>query len=375
VNGRDRSVDALRAVAILGVVLGHWLVSAVVADPYRISEVHGESPLSYAHWAVPLSWFLQTLGPFFFAGGYAAAKSLARRPTGTWLRTRIWRLVCPVLPLAAVWVPALLVLAFAGAPARTRHVVESLVSHPLWFLLAYLVLTLLTPVLLKVGPLLIVPAIVLVALSDVLRGSDLPAGLALVAVPVGWSVPYLLGIALAEDRMGPWAGPLLLGLGVVGGATLVLAFGYPASAVGVPGDRFSNLDPPSLFAMALAFTQIGVFLLVRPKLKRLLNHSIIWMPILILNLAALTIFVWHQTALLLVTFAGLLAGRPAGLLDPPDGAWPLDRLRWLPVFALVLVVLVAVFHRFEVGASKMSVGPGTMVGSDADHQWREEGRT
>jgi acyltransferase-like protein len=374
VNGRDRSVDALRAVAILGVVLGHWLVSAVVADPYRISEVHGESPLSYAHWFAPVSWFLQTLGPFFFAGGYAGAKSLARRPTGTWLRTRIWRLVRPVLPLAAVWGPALLLLAFAGAPAPTRHVVESLVSHPLWFLLAYLVLTLLTPVLLKVGPWLIVPAIAFVALSDVLRGSGLPA-LGLVAVPVGWSVPYLLGIALAENRMGPWAGPLLLGLGVVGGATLVFACGYPASAVGVPGDKFSNLDPPSLFAMALAFTQIGVFLLVRPKLKRLLNHSIIWMPILILNLAAMTIFVWHQTALLLVTFAGLPAERPAGLLDTPDGGWPLDRLRWLPVFAFVLGVLVAVFHRFEVGASKMSVGPGTMVGSDADHQRREEGRT
>ncbi|MBT2225298.1 acyltransferase [Nonomuraea sp. NEAU-A123] len=28
--GRDRAVDALRALAILGVVLGHWLVTAVV---------------------------------------------------------------------------------------------------------------------------------------------------------------------------------------------------------------------------------------------------------------------------------------------------------------------------------------------------------
>jgi fucose 4-O-acetylase-like acetyltransferase len=375
VNGRDRTVDALRAVAILGVVLGHWLVSAVVADPYRISEVHGESPLSYAHWLVPLSWFLQTLGPFFFAGGYAAAKSLARRPPGTWLRTRIWRLVRPVLSFAVVWVPALLLLAFVGAPARTSHVIESLVTHPLWFLLAYLVLTVLSPCLIKVGPWLILPAIALVALSDALRGSGLPAWLALVTVPVGWAVPYLLGIALAENRLGRWAGPLLLGLGVAGGAILILALGYPASAVGVPGDNFSNLDPPSLFAMALAFTQIGVFLLVRRKLTSLLNHSIVWMPILMLNLAAMTIFVWHQTALLFVTFAGMLAGRPAGLLDTPDGAWPLDRLRWLPVFALVLVVLVAVFHRFEVGASKMSVGPGTMVGSDADHQRREEGRT
>ena len=29
-HGRDRAVDALRALAILGVVLGHWLVTALV---------------------------------------------------------------------------------------------------------------------------------------------------------------------------------------------------------------------------------------------------------------------------------------------------------------------------------------------------------
>jgi len=372
VNGRDRTVDALRAVAILGVVLGHWLVSAVVANPYRISQVHGESPLSYAHWMVPFSWLLQTLGPFFFAGGYAAAKSLARRPTGMWLRTRIWRLIRPILPLALVWVPALLLLAVAGAPESTRHLVESLVTHPLWFLLAYLVLTALTPLLVRVGPWLIGPAIALVALSDAFR---LPTWGTLVVVPVGWAVPYLLGIALAENRLGRAAGPLLLGFGIAGGATLVLAFGYPASAVGVPGDKFSNLDPPSLFAVALASAQIGLFLVVRPELTRILNHSIAWVPVALLNLGAMTIFLWHQTALLLVTFAGLLAGRPAGLLDTPAGGWPLDRLQWLPVFALVLVVLVAIFHRFEAAGSKMSYGAGTMVESDADHQRREEGRT
>jgi peptidoglycan/LPS O-acetylase OafA/YrhL len=373
VSGRDRTVDALRAVAILGVVLGHWLVSAVVANPYRISEVHGQSPLSYAHWLTPVSWLLQTLGPFFFAGGYAAAKSLARRPTGTWLRTRVWRLIRPILPLALVWVPALVLLAVAGTPESTRHLVESLVTHPLWFLLAYLVLTALTPLLVKAGPWLVLPAIAVVAVSDAFRG--LPTWLVLVTVPVGWSVPYLLGIALAQNRLPRSAGPLLLTLGIAGGATLVLAFGYPASAVGVPGDNFSNLDPPSLFAVALAAAQIGLFLLVRPELTRILDHSFAWLPVALLNLAAMTIFLWHQTALLLVTFAGLLAGRPAGLLDTPDGAWPLDRLRWLPVFALVLVVLVSIFHRFEVQRSKMSYGEGTMVESDADHQRREEGRT
>ncbi|UWZ34121.1 hypothetical protein Drose_23015 [Dactylosporangium roseum] len=87
-----------------------------------------------------------------------------------------------------------------------------------------------------------------------------------------------------------------------------------------------------------------------------LRRPVVWAPVAVANLAAMTLFLWHQTALLLVTFAGLLAGRPAGLLDEPDGAWPLARLLWLPVFALVLAVLAAAFHRFE---APWSARPGT----------------
>ncbi|MFF3146672.1 acyltransferase, partial [Streptomyces sp. NPDC057927] len=41
---RDRAVDALRAFAILGVVLGHWLVTALVADG---GALHTASPLQH----------------------------------------------------------------------------------------------------------------------------------------------------------------------------------------------------------------------------------------------------------------------------------------------------------------------------------------
>jgi surface polysaccharide O-acyltransferase-like enzyme len=176
-RSRDHTVDALRAVAIVGVVLGHWLVTAVVSDPRQASELHGESPLSYAGGLAPASWVLQTLGLFFFAGGFAAAKGLARRPPGPWLRTRVERLVRPVLAVAAVWVPAMLLLDAVDAPARTRHLVVSLVTHPLWFLLAYLVLTVLTPVLRPVvargGAWTALPAVAVVAGTDVARGAGL----------------------------------------------------------------------------------------------------------------------------------------------------------------------------------------------------------
>jgi hypothetical protein len=347
---RDRTVDALRAVAIAGVVLGHWLVSALVADPYRPGTLHGASPLSYAPWLSPVSWFFQTLGLFFFAGGYAAARGIGTRSPLGWLGTRLSRLVRPVLVLAAVWLPALLLLSVT-APRGTRQAVWSLVSHPLWFLLVYLVLTALTPVLraavLRWGAWTLLPPVVLVAVTDAVRSYGLPTGLELATVPVAWAAPYLLGVALAEDRLPRAAGAVLLPLGVAGGAALVLLAGYPASAVGVPGRDWSNLDPPSLFTLALAAAQLGAFLLLRPRLARLLRRPAVWAPVAAANLAAMTLFCWHQTALLLVTFAGLLIGEPRGLLDAPSGDWPWFRLCWLPVFAVVLAGLCRLFHRFE----------------------------
>lgn len=365
---RDRTVDALRAVAILGVVLGHWLVTAVVADPYRPASLAGASPLSYHPALAPATWFLQTLGPFFAAAGYAAARRSGRSGVA---RTRWRRLVGvarPVLVLALVWVAATALLAAVGAPAGTRRLVWSLVSHPLWFLLVYLVLTAFAPLLRaayrRFGLWCLLPPAALVALSDVARspGTHVLPGLAerlgvpgppgwvgLVVTPVGWAVPYLLGIALATGRLSRRTGAGLVVTGVGGAAVLVAGLGYPASAVGVPGDGWSNLDPPSLFALALASAQVGAFVVVRPWLARVLRRPACWAPVAALNRIAITVYCWHQSALLLVSFAGLAAGRPAGLLDPPGGGWPWYRLCWLPGFAAALAVLVVVFRRWEYG--------------------------
>ncbi|HEY3503967.1 MAG TPA: acyltransferase [Actinocatenispora sp.] len=349
---RDRTVDALRALAIVGVVLGHWLVSGTVSDPDQPARLFGASPLSHLPAMAPVTWLLQTLAPFFFAGGYAAARSLRHRGPNTvsWLTSRGVRLLRPVVVLAAIWGPGLLLLTAVGAPGDTRHLVWSLVSHPMWFLLVYLVLTALTPALLaawrRVGWWSLLPPILLIAGLDAVRGNGIPTWLGLLAVPVGWAVPYLAGIAFAEGRLVRWHGAVLLALGVGGGAGLI-ALGYPASAVGVPGDHWSNLDPPSLVALALGATQVGLFLLVRPWLARLLRRPLAWAPVAALNLVAMTVFCWHQTALLVVSFGGLVAGRVPGLLDEPGAAWVGHRLAWLPVFAVVLVLLVALFHRFE----------------------------
>ncbi len=309
--GRDRTIDALRAVAILGVVLGHWLVTALVSVPGSPAELHAESPLGYLPGLAPVSWLVQLLGPFFFVGGYANAVSAGRAPAyPAWIWRRLARLARPVLLLAAVWVPAGLLLTAVAAPASTRHVVASAVTQPLWFLGVYAVLTALTPVaraaVARVGVAAALVPLLVVAGADLLRPGVPGSYLALLA---GWLVPYLLGIAFATGRLGPptefgemerrpaaarrgrpAVGWWLLAGGVLAGAALVLLAGYPASAVGIPGAARSNLNPPSLFAVALGVAQIGAFLLVRPSLDRILRRTRVWSLVVVVNLRAMTVY-------------------------------------------------------------------------------------
>ena len=62
----------------------------------------------------------------------------------------------------------------------------------------------------------------------------------------------------------------------------------------------------------------------------------------------MTLFLWSQTAFLMVTMVGLLAGRLPGLhTAPTTPVWIAERIAWLPAFAAALAVLWLVFHRFE----------------------------
>ena len=173
------------------------------------------------------------------------------------------------------------------------------------------------------------------------------------------------------------AGVLLLAAGVVTGAVLVLGAEYPVSAVGVPGETRSNLNPPSLFAVALAVAQIGAFLLVRAgcrtrphRVRRPTDRHAArrdapdrgdaggrtgWL-VRAVNRAALPIYLGHQSVLIAVT-TGVALFSPAapGLLTPPSGTgWVLHRLAWLPVFA----VLLAAFLVTASAVARATVMPG-----------------
>jgi hypothetical protein len=72
----------------------------------------------------------------------------------------------------------------------------------------------------------------------------------------------------------------------------------------------------------------------------------------------MTLFLWHQTAFLTVTMAGLLIGRLPGLHTAPTSfVWVAERLAWLPAFAGMLAVLWFVFGRAERAPRSPRRGP------------------
>jgi fucose 4-O-acetylase-like acetyltransferase len=353
---RDRTVDALRALAIAGVILGHWLVTALVLSPSASgTKLHDMSPLQAMPWLAPMSWLFQTLAIFFLVGGYSAAISYKGNYLA-WLRKRMTRLTRPVAVLAAVWVPLTVAMLLAGMPGGTVHTVVTLVLDPLWFLCVFAGLTALTPpavaLVRRLGAWAALLPAALVAGVDVARfhlGG--PAWLGWLNVGAGWLVPYLFGIAWARGSFRGWKVPAaLLAGGTAATAALIAWAGYPASMVGVNGQHISNLNPPTLAAVTFGIAQVGLVLLLRPALARLMRRPLAWAAIALANLSAMTLFLWHQSAFLAVNLAGSLIGRLPGLLTAPaTPLWIAERLAWLPVFAAALAVAWLLFHRAEHG--------------------------
>ncbi|MFD9280577.1 acyltransferase [Streptomyces mirabilis] len=360
---RDRAVDALRAFAILGVVLGHWLVTALVADG---GALHTASPLQHMPWLAPISWVFQTLAVFFLVGGHVATKSyVSARARGTtygrWLRARLTRLFKPVAAVLTLWTVATVGLLASGTGVGTVHTLVKLALSPLWFLLVFAGLTAATPLLTRLNPLW--PLAVVLHVDLMRFGLGGPSWLGWVNVAAGWMVPYTLGAAWTRGELDRRrAGWVLLLCGAAATAVLVTWAGYPASMVGVPGAAVSNLNPPTLAAVTFGVAQCGLALLLREPLRRWLRRPLAWAAVALVNLSAMTIFLWHQTSMMAVTAVGLLVGRLPGLHMVPDGlGWVAARLAWLPVFAFALGVCWVAFRSYEQGPRRRPGRPSRVV--------------
>jgi hypothetical protein len=356
---RDRAIDGLRALALLAVPMGHWLLGGFSLDGQ--GALHNASPLSSFGFLAPISWVLQMLGIFFLVGGYASVLSYRRTleaggSTSAWLRGRLARLGRPVLGVTAVCAALIPALYTLGVPEKTLHTGSTLVIQPLWFVGVYTVITALTPYCVraarKLGAWAAAPLLGSVAVVDFLRygpyADAMPSWLSLLNLLPGWMFAYQLGVCWGEKRIGrrgAWA--LLIG-GAALFTTLLLVFHYPESMVGVPGEARTNSHPPSLLVLALAAAQSGAAMLLRDRIGRLLRRPALWAPVVVINLSAMTILCWHQTALLTAAIPGSFAGAIPGLTTSPDSlGWIAARIAWLPVFAGLLVLIGRYTRGFE----------------------------
>ncbi|MEU9339209.1 acyltransferase [Streptomyces sp. NPDC048290] len=354
---RDRAIDGLRALALLAVPTGHWLLGGFTLDSG--SGLHNASPLGTFGSLAPVSWVLQMLGIFFLVGGYSSYLSYGRRKGSAreWVAGRLVRLGRPVLGVTAVWALLLPLLHYGlGVPTATLHTASTLVVQPLWFVGVYAVITALTPYCVRasrrLGVWAAAPLLGTVAVVDLLRygpyADAMPSWLSLLNLLPGWMFAYQLGVSWADrkvDRRAAWA---LCAGGAALFAVLLLVFHYPASMVGVPGEARTNSHPPSLLVLALAAAQSGVAVLVRDRLARLLRRPALWAPVVIVNLSAMTILCWHQTAMLAAAVPAAFAGQLPGLTTAPETVgWILARLAWMPVFAVLLVTIARFARRLE----------------------------
>ncbi len=220
-----------------------------------------------------------------------------------------------------------------GTEPATVAALAKLVWAPLWFLPVYGALMAATPLVARLHPGWPLAVVALADLARFVLGA--PGWVGWVNVGAAWLVPYCVG--LSWRRFNPWA--LLIGGGVATGV-LVTVGGYPAAMVGVPGAALSNQSPPTLAAVTFGLAQAGAALLLLGPLRAAMRRPVLWAGVAAVNLSAMTVYVWHQTALVAVTALALPAAPLAGLHTlPGDLGWVAARLAWLPVFAITLLAL------------------------------------
>ncbi|MEV6958693.1 acyltransferase family protein [Streptomyces sp. NPDC051207] len=302
---------------------------------------------------------MQVMPVFFMVGGFANAASLTSRTHGRsgvqdWLLDRSARLVRPTTALLVTLAAAALIARLAGVdPAQAGRAVW-LASIPLWFLLVYLVVVFLTPLMhhlhRRAGlavPLLLVG---LVAAGDVARlAFDAPT-LQLDNYLFAWLAVHQIGFAWQDGTLPvrpEVAVPLLMG-GAAVAVLLTVTGPYPVSMVDVPGAPLGNLSPPTLALLALATAQLGLVLLLRDAGNRRMRQLRPWRAVIAVNSVILTVLLWHMSAFVLVAVAVYASGL-FPLPQPPGdtAAWLLWKLPWLAVLLVVLGALVAVFGRIE----------------------------
>jgi len=348
---RDRVIDGMRAFALLGVVLGHLTMGLVLwqgSTPMIGNILASSTALQY------LTWIFQVMPYFFIAGGAANSISWLRKDVkqthySDWLWNRIRRLLKPVtLYIAFMVIAGNVVSVFVSEATATPLL--NLSTQLLWFLGVYIMVTALTPLIVwlenRFG---FAPALGWLAIAIAIDLGRLYAG---VPAPVGllnfvfvWSFAAHTGIWYLRRKPHRLLLVGLIALAVLANYVLSTLTDYPISLVGIPGESFSNMAPPSIMMALHIVVCWCLVMLIKPAAQRLLQRDWWWRKVAEINLAAMTLYLWHIPVIIALTSLGHVMGWDRsvllkdGLVVPGVGFLSSALVFWAFAFVVVWLFL------------------------------------
>lgn len=316
-RNRDRVLDAVKAIALLVVIIGHSLAWHIRPDGSPVNVLEEE------HGLIVLTWLFQVLPLFFAAGAVSNQASLARHGRTRYLQARGTRLLAPVVVYATFWTVLLFPLHAIG--------VGRFLAQLLWFAGVYLVVA---AAAVFTTRWISRPArslglwLALIVAVDLLRLTPLE-GLGWINMLLVWGWLHQVGYYLPElkNRRTLPAGIALIA------AAVALAFAGPysvslISVAGIPG--LSNLAPPSTVLALFGAGQILVLAGLWPTLEKALKNDRLWTGIALIGARGMGMYLWHIPLVGLAAGAAILLGFDAAPLSPA----------WWAVHLLVVAVVV-----------------------------------
>ena len=351
---RNRYVDFLRAVSIMIVIIGHWLIATSWYVGGELQSGHLLKTHPQTQW---LTWLFQVMPIFFIVGGYSNGVSLesARRSDidyAGWLVTRLNRLVAPLLVLIVAWAGIGVIMGLFGVTPELIQYASQASLIPTWFLAIYIMVVILAPLTYRLWRFMGLWSVLLFGLVAAL----VDAAFFLADVRwLGWTnyfwvwlAVHQLGYAWRDERFTSPAGLLAMsaaGFAVL--ATLILKGPYPLAMVGSPDEGLSNTLPPKVTLLALGIFQYGLLLAIEGPMRRVLARLEIWAATVLINTMIMTVYLWHITVMIVFVALLVLAGGFGLGLEPGTTSWWYSRVLWIAILIVLLVPVALALSPLE----------------------------
>jgi hypothetical protein len=321
---RGRFIDLVRVISMVTVVVLHWLS---VMPALTAGRVVDQNVVAVVRGLWPLTWTGDVMALFFFAGGYANWVSLTNsllrgEPYGFFLARRVRRLLRPTFIFLGAWLAVDLLLRAVGlgswSPLRHVAIGNTIPFGPLWFLGVYLVIVMLSPWTAAAHrrwgiavPLAMVAGVGVADSQAFVRNSGTPLAANLLLV---WLIPHQLGYFYADGTLRRLSAKACAGMAATGLVMLMVLTSlpyYPRSLIS-PRWTVLTMDAPMLSLVADGLWLIGLALLARRPVERLLMDPRRWRIVSRANDLTMPVYLWHMSAYLVA--AAILARLGAGFV-------------------------------------------------------------